>query len=140
MYISRKKREIFKVDRRGTSKFLGDLEAEVMEIIWELGEATVKDVWKRLLRDGKKLAYTTVLTEMQNLEKKGLLISRRECKRNVYTPTMGKKEFIDKMVGEAMHSLLADFPEQVISHLIPEEEVSKEEIERLLKLLKESRS
>jgi len=139
MKFSRKGGEIFKVNRRGTSKFLGDLEARVMEVVWKLGEATVREVKEHLEKGGKKLAYTTVLTEMQNLEKKGLLKSRREQKKNVYSPTVSRKEFLDKMVGDTLKSLIEDFPEEVISHLLPEEEVDEEEIKRLLKLLKERR-
>jgi len=49
---------------------LGELQRAVMEAIWEMGEASVHDV-REVLARRKKLAYTTVLTVMQKLEKAG---------------------------------------------------------------------
>jgi predicted transcriptional regulator len=139
MQFSRKKSGILKIDCRGISKFLGELEAEVMEIVWKIKEATVKTVQAQLEKEGKCLAYTTVLTVMQNLEKKGLLKSKRIEKKNLYTPTISKEEFLDKMVGDAVRSLVKDFPEQVVSHLFGGEDVDEEEIRKLLRILKERR-
>ena len=137
MQFSRKKGEVVKIERSGISKFLGDLEADVMEVVWGSGEATVKRVLGVLEAKGKKLAYTTVLTVMQNLEKKGLLQSQRVDKKNLYFPTISKEEFLDKMVGDALESLIRDFPEHVVSHLLPKESLGEEELKRLANLLRE---
>ena len=53
----------------------GELQRAVIEVVWELGEASVRQVWKRLCRN-KELAYTTVLTAMQRLERAGWLKHR----------------------------------------------------------------
>lgn len=140
MQFSRIKTHILKVDRRGVSKFLGELEADVMEVVWKHKETSVKTVQAHLEKEGKCLAYTTVLTVMQNLEKKGLLKAKRIEKKNIYSPTLSKQEFLNKMVGEAVKSLVEDFPEQVVSHLFEGEDIDPEEIKRLLKILKERSS
>jgi len=140
MQFSRFKKSVLKLDRQGISKFLGELEADVMEVVWRVKEATVKTVQAHLEKEGKCLAYTTVLTVMQNLEKKGLLKAKRREKKNIYTPTLSRDEFLDKMVGDAVRSLINDFPEQVVSHLFHGEDVNPEEIKRLLKILKERSS
>ena len=49
---------------------LGELQRAVIEIVWDLGQASVHQVRRQLSRK-KKLAYTTVLTAMQKLEKAG---------------------------------------------------------------------
>jgi len=58
---------------------LGQLQRAVIEVVWELGEASVHQVRKRLACK-KKLAYTTVLTAMQKLEKAGWLRHRTQGK------------------------------------------------------------
>ena len=51
--------------RSGLSQIMGDLEAEVMECVWELGSASVKDVHRCLL-ERREIAYTTVMTVMSS--------------------------------------------------------------------------
>ncbi|GAV23274.1 BlaI/MecI/CopY family transcriptional regulator [Carboxydothermus pertinax] len=65
----------FKPQNKGVAKVLGELEARVMEIMWDLGEATVKDVHK-VINQEKRLAYTTILTIMGRLHEKGLLTKK----------------------------------------------------------------
>lgn len=62
---------------------LGELEAQVMEALWAMGEASIRDVWERL-RPGRKrpLAFNTVMTVMNRLVEKGLL--RRSGARGHY--------------------------------------------------------
>jgi predicted transcriptional regulator len=60
---------------------LGVLEMEVMEVLWARGESNVRDVGQRLER---KLAYTTVMTTLDRLFKKGLLDRRKSGRAFVY--------------------------------------------------------
>lgn len=73
------------MNRKSLDDF-GELQRAVIEAVWESGEATVRQVWKRLCRE-KELAYTTVLTAMQRLERDGWLKHRVEGKTHVYLPT-----------------------------------------------------
>ena len=68
---------------------LGELQRQVLEIIWELGRATVHQVRDQLAED-RNLAYTTILTTMQKLEKAGLLTHERRGKIYVYQPTQSR--------------------------------------------------
>ena len=61
---------------------LGELQRAVIEVVWELGEASVHDV-RRQLAGRRKLAYTTILTVMQKLEKAGWLDHRSEGNRYI---------------------------------------------------------
>lgn len=73
---------------------LGELEAEVMEQVWRQGEATVRDVLEAVnAAAGKVRAYTTVMTVMGNLDRKGVLTRRREGKSDVFTPVMDREEY-----------------------------------------------
>ena len=64
---------------------LGSLQSEVIEIVWELGEATVNQVIKRIAQR-RPVAYTTVLVAMQNLERKKWLTHRSAGPAYVYRP------------------------------------------------------
>lgn len=81
---------------------LGDLEAVVMKHLWATDDGlTVRDVLERLDRE-PPLAYTTVLTVMDNLHRKGFLTREKEGRAYRYLPTKGRAEY----TAELMHELL----------------------------------
>jgi len=76
---------------------LGPLEIAVMEILWERGESSVHDAAEKLRRP---LAYTTVMTTLDRLYKKGLLARRKLDRAFVYTPRQTRSEWERKRTGE----------------------------------------
>jgi predicted transcriptional regulator len=75
---------------------LGELEADVMDLLWRQGEATVRAVLEALNATTEKpRAYTTVMTVMGNLDRKGMLTRRRDGRTDVYTPVMSRQEYFD---------------------------------------------
>ena len=73
---------------------LHELETEVMEELWRSGEAPVRAVMDALnRRTSKKRAYTTYMTIMARLHKKGMLVRRREGKTDFYAPSQGREEY-----------------------------------------------
>ena len=67
-----------------------------MEQLWRQGEATVRSVLEAINAAAEKeRAYTTVMTVMGNLERKGMLTRRREGKTDIYTPVMARDEYLD---------------------------------------------
>jgi predicted transcriptional regulator len=82
---------------------LGPLEVAVMEILWGRGESVVRDVVDRLERP---LAYTTVMTTLDRLYKKGLL-DRRKCDRAfLYRPRLSRAEWDQKRTGDFVAGFL----------------------------------
>lgn len=69
---------------------LGSLESELMEHIWRLGETSVRDLHREF---ASRLAYTTIMTTLDRLYKKGLLGRRRAGKAYVYTAKLTEKEY-----------------------------------------------
>ncbi|BDC52055.1 hypothetical protein F183_A43700 [Bryobacterales bacterium F-183] len=69
----------------------GPLELKCLQAIWKLGEANVKDVRDILTKD-RKLAYTTVMTTLDRLEKKGTLKRHKSGKAFVYQAAMTEDE------------------------------------------------
>ncbi len=133
-----------RVGSQGLAKFLGELEAQVMEEVWARNGATVREIWNELSKRAKlqnrhEPAYTTILTVMQNLEKKGYLQAERRGRQNFYTPCCGKEEFLRENIQRAITDLLKDFPEYVIATLLPQEseKLSPEELEKFRKILEQ---
>ena len=83
---------------------LGPLEIAVMELLWEQGEASVHDVVGKLARP---LAYTTVMTTLDRLFKKGLLDRRKAERAFVYSPRLSRREWEHKRTGDFVAGFLA---------------------------------
>jgi len=83
---------------------LGHLEITVMEIIWRRGESSVHDVMGELDR---RLAYTTVMTTVDRLFKKGLLDRRKHERAFLYLPRLSRAEWEHKRAGDFVAGFLA---------------------------------
>ena len=68
---------------------LGDLQFQVMEVVWRLSAATVADV-HRVLAARREIAYTTVLTTMRALERRGMLTHETVGKAYRYSPAVSR--------------------------------------------------
>ena len=113
---------------------LGQLQRAVIEVVWELGEASVHQVRERLVRK-KKLAYTTVLTAMQKLEKAGWLRHRAEGKSYVYLPTRSREEAGAKSVLKFMKRMFDGDAVLMFQHLMREGKLSDDELRKLRKMI-----
>ena len=84
---------------------LGPLEMGVMELLWSRGESSVRDVVEKLERP---LAYTTVMTTLDRLYKKGLLDRQKTDRAFFYAPRMSRVEFESKWAAELVAGFLAE--------------------------------
>jgi predicted transcriptional regulator len=113
---------------------LGRLETTVMEILWGRGESNVHDVAERLDRP---LAYTTVMTTLDRLFKKGLLERRKLDRAFLYSPRFSRAQWGQKRAGDFMAGFLTGPEpgrEMLISCLV---EAAGEQDESLLQELEE---
>lgn len=133
--MSKRRDNVLYPTRPGTRKFLGDLESEIMEILWQKPEdegVSVRDVYE-VLRSRRPIAYTTVMTTMSRLVKKGLLRVDKGRQTYSYRPLSTKREFVARSVGRIIDSMLQDFPGPVLTHFVAQAEPGdKQEIERIL--------
>jgi predicted transcriptional regulator len=100
-------------------KFLGPLEAAVMERLWKRGTATVRDVVDDLGRS-RALAYTTVMTIMTRLQAKGLLERDRDGKTYVYRPACSREEHRERLSRDLVRGLVDEFGELALAHFAAE--------------------
>jgi predicted transcriptional regulator len=97
---------------------LGELEAEIMEIVWKLKEATVRQVFSRLKKK-RKVAYTTIMTIMARLTAKGVLKRKLDqAGAYIYTPTQDKQTFFAVASKQAISSLIKEFGEVAVAQFM----------------------
>lgn len=102
---------VFRPDRPGIRKVLGDLEAEIMELVWarQAGETVmVRDVFE-VLASRRPIAYTTVMNTMARLARKRLLRVEKAGMAYVYHSGMTEDQFVSRMVGRVLQDLLISF-------------------------------
>lgn len=116
----------------------GDLQRAVMDVIWELGEASVRQVWEHLGKR-KDLAYTTILTSMQRLEKDGWLRHRTEGNKHIYLPTRTRAQAGVKSVQKFMQRMFDGNALLLFRQLVDEGELSDDELRDLQKLINQKR-
>lgn len=117
---------------------LGELQRAAMEQVWELGEASVHQVRKKLARK-KKLAYTTILTALQKLEKAGWLEHRSEGKTYVYFPTRTREEAGAKSVRKFVERTFDGNALLMFQHLMKQSRLSDNELAELRKMIDEKK-
>jgi predicted transcriptional regulator len=83
---------------------LGHLETCVMDVVWSRGDSNVRDVAEELARP---LAYTTVMTTLDRLFKKGLLERRKVERAFIYSPRLSRRDWERKRAGELVAGFLA---------------------------------
>lgn len=121
---------------------LGPLEREVMEIIWRWRkrEVSVRDVY---LAFEERLAYTTLMTTLDRLRKKGLLERRKDGRAFFYSPRLSPQEFERSVARDVIDTLLgrgAEGAEPVLACIV--EAVSEHDralLDDLDRLIKEKR-
>lgn len=87
---------------------LGPLEAEILQIIWELGNATVKDVHERILANpDRELAYTSVTTVLRRLTEKGWLACDKKERTFSWRPLVSRQQAQVIKAHEQLHRFLA---------------------------------
>ncbi|HET8905691.1 MAG TPA: BlaI/MecI/CopY family transcriptional regulator [Ktedonobacterales bacterium] len=133
----------FRPDRPGIRKVLGDLEAEIMELIWSRPTSqgtTVRDIFE-ILYEQRHLAYTTVMSTMARLARKGLLRAKKSDQAYVYYPTLTQDEFISRFVGRILEDLLVNFSGVTLERLrtLPDSQAARR-VENLLEEIAQRRA
>lgn len=111
-------------------------EMEILQVLWEKGACTVREVHEILL-ETKDAGYTTTLKLMQIMHDKGLLKRNDEARTHIYT-SMVKKESIQKQVVTKMiNGLFKGSPAKLVMHALGNHHASKEEIREIKNYLDE---
>jgi len=137
--IKKKFPSIFNPGAKGVRKLLGELESEIMEIVWKKDEVTVREIYESLL-ERKKIAYTTVMTTMSRLADKCVLLKKSEKIAHIYKAASTKNEFKESTTKNILKSLLDEFPAPVISQFVQDlNDIKDEDLDKREKLIKQKR-
>ena len=116
----------------GNDIYLTDREADVMRVLWDHGPSVVNEVREKLLDE---LAYTTVLTILRTLEQKGYVKHEEEGRVHRYfsavKETAARKSALQHLTGK----LFKGSAELLFTHLVSDQKLSKEQIQRMRELL-----
>lgn len=117
---------------KGIEKLLGELELDIMHVVWAYKNVTVRDVLDALV-EHRLIAYTTVMTVMGRLVDKGLLTADKQNKSYVYRAAKTREELESDAVGRVVLTLLTDFGgELAIRQFV--EQISAADPEQLARL------
>jgi predicted transcriptional regulator len=112
------------------SNTLTEAELRLMKILWRRGESAVSDLVSEV-SDTTPLAYTSVLTTIRILEKKGYVCHRQEGRAFLYSPCVAEQDAGQSEVRQLLQRFFGNSREQLLLSLLGDDEISPEELRRL---------
>ena len=107
---------------------LGSRELDVMRALWDLGSGTVSDVRERL---PVKLAYTTVLTILRNLEEKAYVSRVVEGRAHRYKSRVNRLAARRSAIARVVDTLFHGAPEELIAHMVEDRTLTPRDVQKL---------
>jgi predicted transcriptional regulator len=114
---------------------MGTAELEVLKALWDGGPATVREVLELLHNNGRRVAYTTVLTFLTRLEQKGFVRSDKRGMAYVYRPAITRDRVTKSKLKTLVHELFDGASGQLALQLVRTTKFTAEEIEQLQTLI-----
>lgn len=112
-------------------------EHRIMEVLWQLGSATVAQVAEKL--DGKNgSAYTTVLTMMRIMRDKGYLDCRKDGRAHVFTPRVNRDAAARTAVRQLLKRFFSGSPGELVLSFLRDEDLSPEELNEIKRQIRDS--
>ena len=122
--------------RRRANRRLGDLELQILNVLWERGPSTVRAVLETLTTEPRP-AYTTVLTMMRLMHEKGYLTRREHGRAHIYQARLRERRVKRGLLRDLIQGAFRGSAEALLVRLIEDDRLSPEEIERVKKLIAE---
>ncbi len=110
---------------------LAPLELDCMNVLWPLGEATVRDVQQALMQTRPR-AYTTIMTILDRLAQKGVLVRRKAGRAWVYRPNLSASEARSHAVAQVVDGFFQGSAEALAVHLSAHSEPVAEIAQRIM--------
>jgi len=125
--------------KHSLSEVLGPLEAEIMDVVWDSSEVTVRDV-HRNLNEKRPIAYTTVMTTLGRLTDKGLVRRVEDQPAHRFSPLVSREQYARTTVKSVVDWLVSHFPDPAVSYFVDRvEEEDEQVIERLREAIEQRR-
>ena len=111
-----------------------DRELSILKVLWQRGEATVREVYEAL-RDELPIVQNTVQAFLRTMEQKGLVRHRSEGRSFVYRPVQQRERTSQKMVGGLLDTMFEGALDELVAHALAVRKPSAGELARLRRLL-----
>jgi BlaI family penicillinase repressor len=116
-----------------------DRELEALKVLWQRGEATVRDVWRAMTAAENDLAYTTVLSLLQVMEQKGLVGHKRVGKAYAYFAKVRREPTVRKLAGGFLDKVFDGAVDEYLVHVLGSRKLKEAELARLDAMIAEAR-
>ncbi len=116
---------------------LAKREEQIMQVLWQLGRAFVKEIIEEL--PDPKPHYNTISTIIRILEDKGFVAHKTYGNTHQYYPLIAKKEYQQSEVGNMVKNYFGNSYLKMVTHFAKEDKISEEELEEVLKMIKNQR-
>lgn len=113
---------------------LGETEMEILNIVWDLGEASVANVRERIL-EYREVAYTTVMTIMKNLADKEYLKYRKEGLSYIYSAAVKPDQVRYSLIDRLVDKVFKGSPSELVQTLVKNENLSEDERREIKKMI-----
>jgi len=121
---------------RPSSKYPTELELEILKVLWRDGPSSVRDV-RDALADFRDLAYTSVMTIMTIMTRKGYLRRSRNGKSYTYRASVGEDRVTRGMLGDLVDRVFDGSAAAAMVNLLETGDIDDAELEKLRKLIDE---
>ena len=119
---------------KSASSPLTDVQREIMEIVWQLGEVSVSDIHSRISQQ-RDVARNTVQTLVVRLEEKGWLQHTEEGRRFLYSAAKPRTKSLGARVSQLIDSLFGGSPEQMVNALIDYRGLTESELQNIRQMI-----
>jgi BlaI family transcriptional regulator, penicillinase repressor len=113
-----------------------DLELQVLTVLWDRGPSAVRDILEAI-PDRKPRAYTTVLTIMQVMERKGLVDHTRRGLAHVYRPKVRRRQVVRPLMRRMVRDLFGGRPAAAMQYLLSETDVDEQDLAAIRRMIDE---
>ena len=116
-----------------------DRELEALKVLWDRGEATVREICDAMNASGQSLAYTTVLSLLQVMEQKGLVTHRQDGKAYIYVPAVERGKTFRQIANGFLEKVFDGAVDEYLVHALQSRKLSGEELAKIEALLEAAR-
>ena len=116
---------------------ISEAELDILKVLWEHGPGTVREINGLLPRQGRRWAYTTVLTLLQRLQAKGYVASDKSEQTHVFRAGVSRERLLRQRLKELANQLCEGAAAPLLLALVEGRRFTTEELEQFRRLLDE---
>lgn len=123
------------MSRKSNGMEVTGLQLEILQILWEAGEAPVSQVHETLTADGRKMAYTTAMTLCKRMADRGLLAYHKRDQAYIYRPAVKRKSLLKRLLGGIVDRAFRGSEAEMALAVLADAKIDADELAELQNLL-----